>query len=274
MKIFFFSSILLIILMENGIQAQDKIAFDEEKPLFKFQNEQLENPNKLLRYKALTRYREGVSPIKGQFNVNFKGYNDEKAGIRRIYMLNLSIQDMLTHGLVKPNQILLEVKDPSKYRYDPLYGSKTEWLRKNAYCYELMLPIGVLKGMHTIDYEIQKIFKVSSCWEKRNVKTWVLVRTSSKNKFKASGGEPLTDHTNGIYRNVIIDWIGVPLNESGPLPFVNETGYKELVNIDLGINMNTLTDVTILQKALQKYDLDIKEENREKLMFVIAENKK
>lgn len=274
MKIYFFSSVVLLMNMGNRIQAQNKIAFDDEKPLFKFQGEQLINQNGLLRYAALTSYREGIAPIKGQFNVNFKGYNDDETSTRRIYMFNLSIQDMLTHGLVKPNQILLEVKDPSKYRYDPKYGSETEWLRKNGYCYELLLPLGVLKGLHILDDQIQKIFGVTCRWEKRNVKTWILVRTSSAEKFKASGGEAFKDPVQGIYRNVNIGWIGVPLNEFGPVPFLDETGYKEPVNIDLGINLNTINNLTAFRKALEKYDLDLKEEIREKQMFVITENKK
>lgn len=274
MKIKFISSIVLLILMVNGIQAQDKIAFDDEKPLFKFQDEQLTNQNGSLRYAALTRYREGVVPIRGQFNVNFKGYNDEQTGTRRIYMYNLSIQDMLTHGLIKPSQILLEVKDPSKYRYHPAYGPEIEWLRKNGYCYEFLLPIGVLKGMNTIDSEIQRIFNVSSKWEKRNVKTWVLVRTSSNEKFKSLGGEAIKDHIHGIYHNVNIGWIGAPLNEFGAVPFLDETGYKEPVNINLGINLTTVNNLNELRKALQKYDLDLKEEIREKMMFTITENKK
>jgi len=274
MKIKFFSTIFLLIVVENGIQAQEKTTFDYDRPLFKFQDEQRINPNKLLRYTAVTRYREGIAPIKGQFNVNFKGYNDEETGTRRIFMYNLSIQDMLTHGLIKPSQVILEVKDPSKYRYDVKYGSETEWLRKNGYCYEILVPLGVLKGMGTIDNEIQKFFNVTSRWEKRNVKTWVLVRTSSAEKFKASGGTAFIDHVHGIYRNVNIGWLGAPLNEFGPIPFLDETGYNEPVNIDLGINLNAISDFTELRKALQKYDLDLKEEIREKLMFVITENKK
>lgn len=274
MKIKILFSIVFVVIMMNNIQAQEGLAFNDEKPLFKFQDEQLTNQNKLLRYTALTKYREGVMPIKGQFNVNFKGYNDEETGTRRIYMYNLSIEDMLTHGLCKPSQILLEVKDPSKYRYDAKYGSEIEWLRKNGYCYELLLPIGALKGMNTIDTELQKIFNLTSRWEKRNVKTWILTRTSTDEKFKATGGAPIKDPIHGVYRNVNIGWIGASLNEFDPIPFLDETGYKDLINIDLGLNLNMVHDITTLRKALQKYDLDLKEEIREKLMFVITENKK
>jgi hypothetical protein len=274
MKTKFLPLILLLLGVENAIYAQNEMEFDPQKPLFQFRDEQLANPNGLLRYAALTGYRDGVKPVIGQFNVNFEGYNDENTGTRRIYMYNLSVQDMLTHNLIRPSQVLLEVKDPSKFRYDPKYGSEIDWLRKNGYCYELLLPIGTLKGMYTIDNEIQKIFNVKTRWEKRNVKTWILIRTSSAEKFKASGGDPVKDPVHGIYRNVHIAWIGASLNEFGPTPFLDETSYKDPIDIDLKLNLNTTHDLALLRKALKKYDLDLKEEMREKQVFVITENKK
>lgn len=285
MRIFFLSALLVLGL---GIvaSAQDTIEpvqlvplsqFNYEKPLFRFKDEQLSNKNRFLRYVALTGYREGVLPFKGQFNVNFMGYNDEVTGTRRICMYNLSVVDMLTHGLVKPNQIILEVNDPSDYRYDPekgmLYGSEIAWLRKNGYCFEMLLPLGALKGIQTIDNELQRFFSLSTRWEEREVKTWVLVRTSAAEKFKSSGGEPVKDPAHGIYRNVNVGWVGVPLNESGPVPFLDETGYKEPVDLDLGISIDANTSISELRKALRKYDLDLKEEMRKKQMFVIKENK-
>jgi hypothetical protein len=186
-------------------------------------------------------------------------------------MYNLSIQDLLTHGLIKRSQILLEVKDPSKYRYDHSYGSEEEWLRNNGYCYELLLPIGVLKGIHTIDNEIQRIFNLTARWEKRTVKTWVLTRTSTAEKFRTRGQEITKDPIRGIYRNVNIGWIGVPLNEFGSIPFLDETGYKGMVDLDLSIDLTKAVDLDQLKKALQKYDLDLKEEMREKLVFIITE---
>lgn len=274
MKIKFPPIAIWLIITGITTHAQDTLKFDPKKALFNFHGEQLNNKTGLLRYAALTRYREGVNPVKGQFNTNFEGYNDEKAGTRRIYMYNLSIQDMLTHGLIKRSQILLEVKDPSKYRYHHSYGPEIEWLRKNGYCYELLVPIGVLKGFQTIDKEIQRIFNVTARWEKRNVKTWVLIRTSTAEKFKTAGQETIKDPVRGVYRNVNIGWIGVPLNELGPVPFLDETGYKGMVDLDLGVDLTKVEDFDQLRKVLKKYDLDLKEEMREKQMFVITENNK
>jgi hypothetical protein len=281
MKIFFLSALLafgqgLVVSAQDTIEPVQVVPlsqFNYEKPLFRFKEEQLNNKNRFLRYVALTGYREAVLPFKGQFNVNFAGYNDEVTATRRICMYNLSVVDMLTHGLVKPNQVLLEVKTPSKYRYDPEYGEEQAWLRKNGYCFEMLLPLGILRGIQTIDNQLQRIFGLSIRWEEREVRTLVLVRTSAAEKFKSSGGEPVKDPAHGVYRNVNIGWIGVPLNESGPVPFLDETGYKEPVDLDLGISIDANTNISELRKVLRTYDLDLKEEMRRKQMFVIKESK-
>ena len=121
-------------------------AFNPEKPMFKFTKEQAANENRLLRYYSLTGYREGVQPTVGQFNTAFGVTADNQTVTRRIYMYNVSLVEMMTHFHDKEDMVVLEVKDPSKYRYLPEYGAKIDWMRKNAHCFELMVPEGVLKG--------------------------------------------------------------------------------------------------------------------------------
>lgn len=280
-------SALLALGQGIAVSAQDTVItartaslsqFNYEKPLFSFKEEQLENRNRLLRYSALTGYREGVLPLKGQFNVNFAGYNDEVTGTRRIYMYNLSVEELLTHGLKRKSRVLLDVKDPSRYRYDPekdtLYGSETEWLRKNGYCFEMLLPIGALKGMETIDNAVKRRFGLSTVTEEREVNTLTLVRTSVAEKYKpVAAGSAVMDASKGLYRNVGFAWLGESLEQYGLQPFFNATGYAGLADLDLGINMQGRVNLEELRKALLRYDLDLKTEKHKVLMFVISENK-
>jgi hypothetical protein len=144
--------------------------FNDLKPVFKLKEEQLSNKNRFMRYSVLTGYREGVSPINGQFNANFKAQLDTVQGTHRIKMYNLSIQDMLTHDIVFNGysaEVVLEVKNPSKYQYEPQYGDQKEWLRKNGYCFELMMPIGVIKSMDMVNDEICRLFRITYTREKR-----------------------------------------------------------------------------------------------------------
>lgn len=148
--------------------------FNDQQPVFKLKGEQLENKNRHLHFYALTGYRDGVAPIVSQFNMNFLAQKDHEHGTHRIKMYNLSIVDMLTYGLTKSDEVILEVKNPYKYKYDPKYGSKKNWIQKNTYCYELLLPENVLKGMDVVRNHLSYLFKVKCGYQKRLIKTTTL----------------------------------------------------------------------------------------------------
>lgn len=150
---------------EGLAQPKELANFDYQKPLFKLP----EQPDKRLRYSLLTGYQEGVEPLRGSFNANFKAFIDKEKGTHRISMYNLSIQEMFTHGLWPVANVILEVKDPSIYRYVPAYGDEKAWLRKNGWCYELMMPVGVIKGIRIVEEELESFFKVKCSREKRTI---------------------------------------------------------------------------------------------------------
>lgn len=247
--------------------------FDYRRPVFKLEDEQLINRNRFLRYSALTGYREGVEPIKGL--ANFTSYFDKQTGTLRIYMFNLSIQDILTHGFFHSNRVILEVKDSTKYRYytsDIKEGGikKEEWLRTNGHCFELMMPMGIMSnGIKILDEELAHVFGVKFGSQKRMTNSLVLVRTSNKDKIRTKGNGAGSYNEKGYFNNVPLSRLGHLLNIAEMPPLVDETGYKE--NVDLILNINSWRDLKSLRKELQKYDLDIKQENREVEMFVITE---
>lgn len=169
-----------LIFMEFSGYAQDQKSiplvqpltqFEDQQPVFKLKGEQLENKNRHLHFYALTGYREGVKPIVSQFDMNFSAQKDQVQATHRIKMYNLSITDMLTNGLTKSEEVILEVKDPSKYRYDPKYGSEINWLRKNAHCYEILLPENKVKNMDMVRDHLSQLFKVKCGYQTRLIKT-------------------------------------------------------------------------------------------------------
>lgn len=176
MKYNLIAAVLLIMPFSGMAQVRDTTAFaykkplfdfEYEKPLFKLRDEQLSNKNRFLRFSALTGYREGVKPIEGQFGVNFKRFEAPETGTVRIAMYNLSIVEMLNHFPVNPAKVILEVKDPSRYMYDPKYGPKEAWMRKNAYCYEYMMPAGMISGTKQLEDDIAAWFGIRVSREKR-----------------------------------------------------------------------------------------------------------
>lgn len=269
-------SFLQLGISSSSAQNMDTTAVSYRRPLFgfnplkssfKLDQEQKINKHYFLRMSILTGYREGVESIQGLGN--FRTNEDKENATKRFYMYNLSIQDMLTHGFYNSSRIVLEVKDPSRYRYDPSQGSEYEWLRKNGHCFEFILPSGAVQGVKTLEKELCRIFGVEIGLKKRMVNTLVLVRTSKIDKIRSTQiGEP-NDDGSGNFRNVPIDHLSSPLYLAGLPPMVDETGYKDHVDLDLKIT--SWKDLPALRKELQRYDLDLKEEKREFEMFVITE---
>lgn len=244
--------------------------FDYKKPVFKFDADEQANENGLLRYSFISGYREGIKPIN---TMPYMVYKDEKQGTIRFSMYNLSIVDMLNQNRYKPNQIILEVKDPSKYWYDPKNGgTEEEWLRKNGHCYELMLPLGTTKD-NTVDNDLAAVLNVKFGPQKRIMDVLVLTRTSEKDKIKSKGKQESSKdmEVNGSFNNVPLDRLVSSLSTTGLPIVVDQTGYKD--NVDLKLKVNSWNNIDLIRKELNKYDLDLKPEKREVTMLVITENK-
>lgn len=247
--------------------------FDYEKPVFKLDSQQLRNETRQLRFFLFTGYREGVAPYKGQMGFNVYSKINEQNGNIKLSTYNVSIVDMVTRGiaLVTPGMILLEVKDPSKYRYLPEYGDRVKWLRKNAWCYELLVPRAAFSVMLTpaIDKQIAERFGISWGMERRKVKARVLVRTSAADLIKSDGLGVAAYGVNGIYKNTNLAQIGKYMDAVKPQPFIDETHYEGKVDMDLG--PVDYGDFNAVRAALNRYDLDLKEEIRDVKMMVIKE---
>ncbi|WP_158797413.1 hypothetical protein [Pedobacter sp. L105] len=270
----YFISIFLATLI-NKVNAQIDSSYSYHKPLFDFQyispvfkynEEQSVNKNGSLRFFVLTGYREGVQPIQGISN--FNGFTDTITHTRRISMFNLSIVDIVTHGFADPDRIILEVKDPSKYRFDAKSDTKDDWLRKNGHCFELVLPVG-LTPLSELESELAYNLKIKFGYENRMVKILVLFRTSSSDKLKSSGSGTGDYNQNGLFHNLPLSRFHEFIYDVGLPLLVDETGYT--LPVDLDLKTNSSIDLNSLRKELKRYDLDIKEEMREMKMFVIKE---
>jgi len=270
------SVLAMCLLTINSVRAQQQAdagvtvtltAFDYQKPTFKLEDEQQENTNRWLRYSLLSGYREGVAPIKGM--ANFKSFDDSIQRTSRIGMYNLSLQDMLTHGFFTSSRVILEVKDPSQYRYEAKYGDKLDWMRRNARCFELLLPSGAFGGSANLEKELAHVLGVTISIQNLLVDALVLVRTSNHDKVKSSGAKSLNDGK-GKLINLPLDQLVRLIEQAVILPVVDETGYTNEVDLDLGIK--SWTDIVAVRKALSRYDLDLQPVKRNLRMFVIADN--
>ncbi len=274
--------LLIVIMMALMMSAHGQISgskaepnnrlpnFQYVNPVFELTDEQLENKTRVLRFSTFTGHREGVAKISGI--TNYSSYVDRAQGTIRIYMHNLTIEEMLTKGFRNSSRIVLEVSDSSRYRYKESYGSFEKWLRENTYCFELLLPLeitDVKRKMEIVNEELSSFFKVKFFEEKRKVRSLVLIRLSDNVRLGSKGkGAPSFDNK-GKLNGVELKVIGSLLYRAQMPPFFDETGFKDKVDMDLGIS--DWTDLTSVRKALANYGLDLREELREVNMFIIQE---
>lgn len=249
--------------------------FDYNRPMFKLTDDQSSNKQAYLRSAVLTGYREGVksntvAPL-------FEIFRDPVTGTAKAGIYNLSIVEMLNTRPIDPRKLILNVKNASKYRYLPEYGDKQDWLRKNAFCFEYTVPeavVGKSDGSKLLFLNtLAQMLDVKVTIETRPTKTLVLYRTSNIDKIKSKGvntGANGTMDEKGNFGTSKIGYLGNLLDRAGYPIFVDDTGYKEAIDMDLNISdWKNLNDV---RKALQHYDLDLKEEIRPiKGIMVITE---
>lgn len=271
-------SLLLVAALQTHAQT-DTVPIAYRQPLFdadpqvstfKLEGEQLNNKNRFLRFYLITGYREGIKPTEGFAGFKGKFQNDTLSNTTRLYMMNLSIEDILTQGGRYPSNVVLEVKKPEEYRYDPAYGSYLEWLRKNARCCELLFPAGTLSSLGPIHTMLDSLFNVKTFTEKRMVRTLVLKRSSERDKIKTQGGGSLSDPSTGHFNNVPIAELTQAMLKQMPLLVMDEVGYPGMISINLRIT--NWHDIQSVQKALERYDLSLTEQMREIEMFIIKEN--
>lgn len=241
--------------------------FDHKKPLFIFTADQLTNANRYLRYYALTGYREGVATTSGPFNISFATVDYKSSGTRLLYMYNVSIGEIVTHRVGESDRIIYEVRDPSRYRYLTAYGPREQWLRKNGLCFELLLPVSSM-NIQLVDSLISKRLGITWNRQKRQVNALVLSRLSKGGKLKFQYIKKSSVDVQGKFTVVTFAALGTALALDGR-PFIDETGYAGLIDLDL--KFNDPKDLTVVNRQLRRYDLVVKQEMRDLDMLVVRE---
>lgn len=169
-------------------------------------------------------------------------------------------------------RVIFKTKNPLLY---DLKDSFAEELPNDQYfSYELIVPKHYSDSLYSYMYsDLNKYLNVKLNLQKVKTKCLVLIRTSKKDKIKSNGnvlGSTLLEDNNRvkIYNEPLESLISI-LNVilDTKLPIIDETGYKEKVEIDLqGIN-----NLSELKRSLKIYDLNIIQQERELLMYIIED---
>lgn len=248
--------------------------YDREKAVL-FQNLGY-NENDVQFQSLLTGFKDGL-------NTRLDIIRNADGKIKKVTILNGYLQFLFRIAwsdetrFFSSSRVILEVKDTLKVTF---YGSGDkfkEWLKDNAWTYELILPEHLSANTFMImRTDIERFFpqyKVSV--EKRMKRCLVLERTSAEDKLRSKGGEQEDSFdAYGIkMRNSSITLLVSQLNhylQKLEMPVVDATGYIE--NADLQLDAN-ITNISELRKAFQQYDLDLIEKDYEIEMLVIKDSK-
>lgn len=262
-------------------------ALDYKKPLMKIDTSQYFDKHSSIRYVAILGYRDNPG-----FGGNSQGTTfDSLRNTRRDYFINYSIPlayFIFWHKLRNPsgktdipmmpdpNRVVLEVKDPSRYlSFEETGGYLDVWQQEHLICYESVSPDTgqtETERAKSIIADLDHLLGLQGRYEKRKIKSLVLVRTTEEDKLKSAGGIQETNFEGPVqkFRNASLAEIIRNLNQhSANPPSFDETHYSGKVDLDLTID--SWTDIPALRKAIQAYGLDLKEEERMVEMFVLTE---
>lgn len=212
---------------------------------------------------------------------------DSANHIRRDYIINLPILNiytsrwgMATKNLkpIEPTQVLLEVKDPSRYiSQEDSMEPNLIVRRKTRVCYESVGP-DTNQTDQQVAYatikDLDNLLGLHGRYEKRKMKSLSLVRTESEDRIgtKVKNGDNfvILNAPHVKLSNEGLSTIVWKLNQFyGNPPVFDETEYKG--NVDMDFTLNSWQDISSVRKALQSYGLDLKETERELEVFVLTE---
>ncbi len=248
--------------------------YDREKAVL-FQN--LDYTQQDVQFQSLfTGFKEGV-------NTRLEVVRQENGKVKKITILNGYLQFLFRIGwsddtrYFSNSRIIIESKDSLKIINRESGDKFVDWLKDNAWTYELIVPNHLSANAFTImRTDMERFFpQYAVRVEKRPVKCLVLERTSTSDKIRSGGGEPKSsfDPYSITMINTRMTLLVSQLNyllQNRKMPVIDATGYLEGIDLQLETN---ITDIASLRKALQKYDLDLIEKDYEIEMLVIKDSK-
>lgn len=272
----------------------DFYVFDgTQEPLFQIDENQINIKNTQINYVAISGYKEKVNStgLSGGSGI----VRDQKHKTIRTFFLNQPIYNsyllnwinLIKPGsLIKPNasgigpnEVIWEVSNKSKYRLDQNSSYEAEWLRENGICFESLCQDTGQTNQQlykaTID-NMDRLLGLHARWEKRKEKVLILTKTTGhlniKSKSRLTENEENYSNKGDIqqFRDTPLSSLVYELNQEAENPYVfDETGYKE--NVDLKLRLSSWKDLSAIRKAISRYGLVLKEEERIVDKFVFTE---
>jgi thiol-disulfide isomerase/thioredoxin len=188
--------------------------------------------------------------------------------IKQLYQFAYRDMDNFTN-----NRVIVRAKDPVELTPDK--NDMRAWVRSHSYCYELILPKqNELKAYDIVKDDLKTYLpRYQASVEKIDTKCLALIRTSQTDKLKTTGKTGLVQfdtygcRLENTYLSHLVDRLSSFYMQKSALPIVNATNYEGRIDLSLEANLGDLTSVN---KALEKYDLQFVERTIPINMLVIS----
>jgi thiol-disulfide isomerase/thioredoxin len=283
----------------------DDVNFDLDQPLFIHGNGG--TGSDYLYRSILAGRRDGLGTMSSQHwndadlrqygKYNFDRYTGINLPLLSLYYMALSLYR--SSPLVHPARVFIETKDSVYHPNDYCYNYAHNWYDSTLYCFTLNLADGVPDSVFYRQYmleDLNRVFHKRGQICRRKIPTWVIVRgedrlnplstngdTASKKEGYIGGqrfmqfGDEQQKYLESV-KDMPFDYLIRFWNERYLLlpPIVDESGYAGrpvTMNLHLPFNasdaLDALPDITVWRSVLQKYGMDIKEEERETEVLIL-----
>lgn len=248
-------------LHHNALDVEQKndviINYDRRDPLFSFENFR----KGLLMQSNISGYINGIAGGMSQ-NLNQK----DASPLRKISVYNASIPRIYSFAygngleIIGTNRIILEVADTTFLISKEKGNRLKDWKMKNAFCYELIVPVEKKdEAWNYMRADLDRFFySYKVTFEKKKIKCFVLTRTSSNDKLTSKGGQSISKLSRdgavlkNSYLSRFISELNLLAQQYSPHPLVDGTGITLPVDIEIKANLSSITDIN---EALKAYDL-------------------
>lgn len=264
---------------------KDVFGFEYDKPLMSVMNGEAAVPATLY-YSALTGYMEGIDGTDKEIvdsikkTVTFNHFNKDL-----LALADGSLQGQGT-GYINPKDLLLEVKDRTRFLRDPHTQYYDQWAKNNAYCYSVTLPLDLsneerrsfirkdlTRWLELLGITVKKEAREVPCYSLVTIRDQV-IRSGHEDGESASRYQ-FPDDSSFVKNEKISDFlIFLNLyNSNIHRLVVNNTGYPDHARVNMKFSKDAFTDYMHLRKELQQNGFDLVPVNARKEMYVISENK-
>lgn len=238
------------------------------------------NGSKILRYSVLSGYVKNAP--------SFQGINDiHHDSLSLISVCNYPIKAMFQTAFsdvydrygqyyIPDNRTLLDVADSTHYVWE---NNERAILWQNLYCYQRIMPKMPHEDLKKLmQQDLRLYFGLAGRLEKRKVKCLVL--SAEDTALIASKGGGWWYRVNPEAHTLVIRDISdstltfefTRMLSDYPYPFIDELGMKG--NMDFTLENYTTDNLESIQKALSKYKMNLKIEERKVNMLIITEANK